>query len=76
MTVASASASDGAGGRRKWRSRPRVVGPVGVEMTLNYFYQRFGGDDGTNYAPLKGVTRTFDPVVDARNFVLEKRLPL
>jgi len=32
--------------------------PVGVEFTLNYFYQRFGGDDGTNYAPLKTVEAT------------------
>jgi hypothetical protein len=29
--------------------------PFGMEFTLNYFYQRFAGDDGTNYAPLKGL---------------------
>jgi len=31
------------------------ITPFGFEFTLNYFYQRFGGDDGTNYAPLKGL---------------------
>jgi hypothetical protein len=29
------------------------IAPFGLEFTFNYFYQRFGGDDGTNYAPLK-----------------------
>lgn len=29
------------------------ISPQGIEFTLNYFYQRFAGDDGTNYAPLK-----------------------
>jgi hypothetical protein len=32
--------------------------PVGVEFTLNYFYQRWAGDDGTNYAPLRGLPNT------------------
>lgn len=31
------------------------IAPFGMEFTLNYFYQRFAGDDGTNYAPLKGL---------------------
>ena len=29
--------------------------PAGLETALVYFYQRWSGDDGTNYAPLKGV---------------------
>jgi hypothetical protein len=29
--------------------------PQGLEFTINYFYQRWSGDDGTNYAPLKGL---------------------
>jgi hypothetical protein len=33
------------------------IAPFGMEFTLNYFYQRFGGDDGTNYAPLKGLVK-------------------
>jgi uncharacterized protein DUF1302 len=31
--------------------------PFGMEFTLNYFYQRFAGDDGTNFAPLKGLPK-------------------
>jgi len=38
--------------------------PFGLEFTLNYFYQRWSGDDGTNYAPLRGVLRTFDTAKD------------
>ena len=34
------------------------ITPQGVEFTLNYFYQRFSGDDGTNYAPLRGLPNT------------------
>jgi hypothetical protein len=32
--------------------------PVGVEFSLVYFYQRFGGDDGTDYAPIQGLPNT------------------
>jgi hypothetical protein len=34
------------------------ITPFGLEFTLNYFYQRFAGDDGTNYAPLRGLPST------------------
>ena len=44
------------------------VTPQGVEFTLNYFYQRFSGDDGTNYAPLRGLPNT------APNRVVGQRL--
>ena len=40
------------------------VTPQGVDFTLNYFYQRWAGDDGTNYAPLRAVPRTFNAAVD------------
>jgi hypothetical protein len=33
------------------------IAPFGLEFTLNYFYQRWAGDDGTNYAPLRGLER-------------------
>jgi hypothetical protein len=33
------------------------IAPMGLEFTLNYFYQRWGGDDGTNYAPLRGLEK-------------------
>jgi uncharacterized protein DUF1302 len=35
--------------------RYHAMTPQGVEFTLNYFYQRWSGDDGTNYAPLRGL---------------------
>ena len=35
--------------------RYHAITPQGVEFTLNYFYQRFSGDDGTNYAPLRAL---------------------
>jgi len=36
--------------------RVSAVTPQGVQFTLNYFYQRWAGDDGTNAAAFKGVT--------------------
>jgi hypothetical protein len=54
-------------GRGDWRRNPRDnsqfgiryhgIAPFGLEFTLNYFHQRFAGDDGTNYAPLKGLPK-------------------
>lgn len=40
--------------------------PFGMEFTLNYFYQRFAGDDGTNYAPLKTVLATGNVARDTK----------
>jgi len=48
--------------------RYHAIAPFGMEFTLNYFYQRWAGDDGTNYAPLQGVRRTFNTAVDSANF--------
>jgi hypothetical protein len=31
------------------------IAPNGLEFTLAYFYQRFSGDDGTNYAPIRAL---------------------
>jgi hypothetical protein len=33
------------------------ITPQGLEFTLNYFYQRWAGDDGTNYAPLRALIK-------------------
>jgi hypothetical protein len=44
------------------------MSPFGMEFTLNYFYQRWSGDDGTNYAPLQAVPRTFNNKVDQARF--------
>jgi len=39
-------------------ARYHGIAPFGLEFTLNYFYQRWAGDDGTNYAPLRGLANT------------------
>jgi hypothetical protein len=36
--------------------RFNAVTPQGIQFTLNYFYQRFAGDDGSNYAPVRALT--------------------
>lgn len=36
--------------------RVSAVTPQGIQFSLNYFYQRWAGDDGTNYAPIKALT--------------------
>jgi hypothetical protein len=33
-----------------------AVTPQGLQLTVNYFYQRWAGDDGSNYAPIAAVT--------------------
>jgi hypothetical protein len=33
-----------------------AVTPRGFQFTVNYFYQRWAGDDGTNYAPVRALT--------------------
>ncbi len=38
--------------------RYHAILPGGVETALVYFYQRWAGDDGTNFAPLKPVLST------------------
>jgi hypothetical protein len=38
-------------------ARVSAVTPQGVQFTLNYFYQRWSGDDGTNSAPVEGLTK-------------------
>jgi len=46
--------------------------PRGFEFTLDYFYQRWAGDDGTNYAPLQGVLRTVDPRTGTFNSAVDQ----
>jgi len=48
--------------------RFHAMTPPRVEVTLNYFYQRWSGDDGTNYAPLRGVPRSGNLARDTARF--------
>jgi len=34
------------------------ITPFGLEFTLNYLYQRWGSDDGTDSAPIRGLPNT------------------
>ncbi|HJQ84553.1 MAG TPA: DUF1302 family protein [Candidatus Binatia bacterium] len=38
--------------------RFHAITPQAIEFTLNYFYQRWGGDDGSPSAPIRALTRT------------------
>jgi len=49
-----------------------AVAPGGVQFTLNYFYQRWAGDDGTNYAPTRAI---LDPT-EATDALLRGQAPL
>jgi hypothetical protein len=47
----------------QWGVRYHGIAPFGLEFTLNYFYQRFAGDDGTNYAPLRALPKNDQNIV-------------
>jgi hypothetical protein len=58
--------------------RYHAILPGGVETALVYFYQRWAGDDGTNYAPLKGVLasgNTAKDVASLQKFVNKGTFP-
>lgn len=46
--------------------RYHTILPGGLETGLVYFYQRWAGDDGTNYAPLRAVLSTGDSAKDVK----------
>jgi len=49
--------------------------PFGLEFALVYFYQRFGGDDGTDYAPIKGLPNTTENRALAASLLRKGILP-
>ena len=51
------------------------IAPFGMEFTLNYFYQRWAGDDGTNYAPLKALPRTSENINRANALISQRIFP-
>jgi hypothetical protein len=38
--------------------RYHAIAPQGIEFTINYFYQRWAGDDGSPFAPIRGLPNT------------------
>ena len=48
--------------------RYHSIAPFGLEFALVYFYQRWGGDDGTNYAPVRALP------LNSQNSALASRL--
>jgi hypothetical protein len=44
--------------------RASGVFPNGLQLSLNYFYQRWAGDDGTPFTPVRGIPNT--PAGNAR----------
>jgi uncharacterized protein DUF1302 len=55
--------------------RYHALTPQGVEFTLNYFYQRWAGDDGTNYAPLRGLPNNSANRARASNLLAQGIFP-
>jgi hypothetical protein len=51
--------------------RLHSIAPFGLEFAFVYFYQRWAGDDGTNYAPLRGLQKNDEN--NARSLRLVKR---
>src|SRR5262249_59138524 len=45
--------------------RYHAILPGGVESSLVYFHQRWAGDDGSNYAPLKPIIATGNAAQDS-----------
>jgi hypothetical protein len=55
----------------------RVSGvfPNGLQASLNYFYQRWSGDDGTPFAPVRGITDSVEGQIRTQELVSRGSLP-
>jgi hypothetical protein len=56
-------------------ARIHAIAPFGVEFTLDYFHQRWAGDDGTNYAPLRGLLKTNANIIRSTQLVRKGIFP-
>lgn len=56
----------------------RVSGvlPNGLQLSLNYFYQRWAGDDGTPFSPVRGLTPGPDGNRITNDLVAKQTLPV
>jgi len=55
--------------------RASGVLPNGLQLSLNYFYQRWGGDDGTPFAPVRGITDSEQGQVRSQQLIDKGTLP-
>ncbi len=55
--------------------RLHSIAPFGLEWTLAYFYQRWSGDDGTNFAPLRGLLKTPENQARSDNLIQKGIFP-
>jgi hypothetical protein len=55
--------------------RIHSIAPFGLEFTLAYFYQRWAGDDGTNYAPLRGLPKNDENIILSQQLVRQGIFP-
>ena len=56
--------------------RASGVFPNGFQLSLNYFYQRWAGDDGTPFAPVRGIAPTVQGQVLTNQLVSNGTLPV
>ncbi len=56
----------------------RVSGvlPSGVQVGLHYFYQRWSGDDGTPFTPVRGIAPTEEGITRTQDLVARHTLPV
>src|SRR5262245_248960 len=55
--------------------RLHSIAPFGLEFSFVYFYQRWAGDDGTNYAPLRGLAKNPDNIAESKRLVTRGIFP-
>ncbi len=51
------------------------VFPNGLQMSINYFYQRWAGDDGTPFAPVRGITDSREGQIRTQDLLARGSLP-
>ncbi|MEB2285666.1 MAG: hypothetical protein OZ922_13390 [Myxococcales bacterium] len=52
------------------------VFPNGLQLGLHYFYQRWAGDDGSPFAPIRGITPTPEGQVQTQKLLAKGTLPV
>jgi hypothetical protein len=55
--------------------RLHSITPFQLEFAFVYFYQRWAGDDGTNYAPLRGLEKNTENIARSKRMVTRGVFP-